>query len=197
MPVAFAQPPEAVEELTRTKIQEIARDKGFRVASLATAQPGQVSLGSGHPVYNLGLRDIVGATPVAQLPITSWRFIVQHEGAEATAAETLGAGPSRQPEFSSVNQGPFVSGTTNAFAAIAKDPAFADGNWEMRLLRVPALYVYAIWTHDTRGGGDRLRPVDPAPACLNAARSYTWDEFLSALRPEAEKRLAADDGMKG
>ena len=197
MPVSLAQPPQAVEELTRAKLVEIAGRNDFRVAALTAAKPEGLTLTSGHAVYNLGLRDLVNGTPLDRLAVTSWRFIVDTHGAEATAAETLGGHDAKAAEFSSVNAGPFVAGTTEAFAAVAKDPAFAQGQWESRVLRIPALYILAVWTHPTGAGDDLFRPISPAPPYLDPMRNYRWDEFVAAVRPEAEKRLAADDGMRG
>jgi hypothetical protein len=197
MPVTLAQPPEAVTELTRSKIQEIAQRRDFRVESLVAAAPDQISLSSGHPVYNLGLRDLLDGKPLAQRAITSWRFIVQNNNAESTAAETLSGGASGPAAFSSVNAGPFVQGTQDAFAAVSADPTFAAGDWEMRLLRIPALFILAVWTHDQSGEGDRLVPIEPAPSYLGAGKTYSWSEFLTAVRPYAEARLKTDDSPKG
>ncbi len=197
MPVSLAQPPQAVAELTRNKIQEIAQRQDFRVESLAAAVPAQISLSSGHAVYNLGLRDLLDGKSLEQRAITSWRFIVQNSNAEPTAAETLSGGASGPAEFSSVNAGPFVQGTKDAFAAVSADPAFAVGDWEMRLLRVPALFIMAVWTHEKSGKDDRLVPIQPAPTYLSAGKTYSWTEFLSAVRSYAEARLKADDGARG
>jgi hypothetical protein len=197
MPITLAQPPQAVQELTQGKLQDIARSGNFRIEALSVSKPEQIRLASGHPVYNLGLNDILSSKPAAQLALFSWRFIVQGSGPEAVAAETLAKGPSDQAEFSSVNSGPFVAGTTEAFAAVTKDPAFAKGDWEMRLLRIPALYIFAVWAHEKSGEGDRLRPVKPAPSFLDPSKTYTWSEFLNTIKAPAEQRLASDDGLRG
>ena len=196
MPFTLAQPPKAVTDLTQSKLQEIAAANGFRVQALANAKPEQIQLETGHPVYNLGLQDIVANLSLSQLQVSTWRFIVRSGAGEPSAAETLSSRGSRSAEFSSVNSGPFVAGTTEALAAISKDPTFANGSWEGRLLRVPALYIMAIWAHEGAGKNDRLRPVSPAPNFLNAAKTYTWAEFQEAIRPAAEEKLRADDGGK-
>jgi hypothetical protein len=192
MPISLAQPPQAVQELTQARIKEISSAGHFRVASLATAKPEQISIASGHPVYNLGLQEVVNNTPPANLQLSSWRFIVQGNGPEPTAAETLPAVAARAAEFSSVNSGPFVAGTTEAFASVMKDPTFTSGNWEIRLLRIPALYLFAVWVHEQNGSDDRLRPINPAPAYLDTAKTYTWNDFLAAIKPEAQQKLSSD-----
>ncbi len=197
MTVSLAQPPHAVEQVTRDRMQQIARQNDFRVEALVAAKPEQIRLDSGHPVYNVGLNDLVHGTPLARLPLTSWRFIVGSGTAAVSAAETLDGGAGGEARFASVNAGPFVDGTTQAFASVSKDPTFATGDWEMRVLRVPALYIFAVWTHDKAGNADRIRPIAPAPAYLDASRTYSWDEFVAAVRPQAEAKLAGDDGLRG
>ena len=197
MPVTLAQPPQAVETLTRDKVSALAERNELRVAPLVGAKAATLKLSSGHAVHNVGLRDLVAGTPLDKLGVTSWRFIVDGGHAESTAAETIGGAGTQAPEFSSVNAGPFVAGTVDAFASVAKDPTFAAGAWESRVLRIPALYILAVWTHATDGGQDRIKPISPVPAYLDGSKSYTWDEFLAAVRPEAEKKLAADDGLRG
>jgi len=197
MPITLAAPPQAVAELTENQIKAIAGAGNFRVEALSATKPEEIALSSGHPVYTLGLDDIVGGKAPAALVVSSWRFIVQASSAQPTAAETIGDGVSRAPAFSSVNSGPFVAGTINGFAAVSKDPAFATGDWEMRLLRAPALFIVAVWAHEKNGGADRIYPVAPAPAYLTAGKAYGWSDFLAAIKPVAEQRVKADDGLKG
>ncbi|MES1257861.1 MAG: hypothetical protein ABUS51_05510 [Acidobacteriota bacterium] len=197
MPIALGQPPAAVAELTRARIREIARQGNFRVAALAQAAPDSIDVASGHPVYNLGLDEVVAGKPLTDVPLNAWRFLVKSNREEHAAAETLQAGAAGGPEFSSVNSGPFVTGTADAFTALFRDPAFTAGDWEGRLLRIPALYIFAVWAHDKRGGDDRLRPVKPAPPYLDDSKTYTWKDFRDAILPAARQRLSMDDGLKG
>ena len=196
MPITLAEPPGAVAALTQSKLQEIAHGRGFRVPELAIVAPEQIRLASGHPVYNLGLSDIVAGRAPDQLKVSSWRFIVQ-SGGETTAAETLAGDAATGAQFASVNSGPFVAGTVGALAATLNDPEFVQGDWEMRLLRIPALSVLATWAHEKSGKGDQIRPIAPAPPVLDATRTYNWADFMAALRGAAQQRLAEDDGRKG
>ena len=55
------------------------------------------------------------------------------------------------------------------------------GNYEVRMLRVPALYVVALWLKDLDGDDDLIVPLVPAPAFLEAGRAYREAEFLDTL----------------
>jgi hypothetical protein len=197
MPVTFAQPPQQVAEVTQNKLQEMALGQHFRIAPLATAQASQIQISSGHAVYNIGLDDLLSNKPLSALPLTAWRFIVRSGATEAAAAETFTDPQKGTADFASVNSGPFVSGTITALQTIATDPAFAQGDWEGRMIRVPALYVMAIWAHDKKTGNDIIRVTAPAPPYLDTAKNYTWDEFKAAVAGPARERLATDDSPKG
>lgn len=51
-----------------------------------------------------------------------------------------------------------------------------EGTFELRLLRVPALYLVALWRHAS-AGDDLFMPLDPAPAPFEARRAYTDSDF--------------------
>jgi hypothetical protein len=196
MPVTFAQPPQQVAEVTRNKLQDMARQQHFRIASLAAAQPDQIEIASGHPVYNIGLQDLLSNKPLSSLPLTAWRFIVRSGATDAAAAETLTDPQQSTASFASVNSGPFVSGTIAALQSLSTDPAFAKGDWEGRMIRIPALFIMAIWAHEKASGEDIIRVSAPAPEYLDPRKSYTWDQFKAAVEGPAKQKLAFDDSPK-
>lgn len=197
MPLSFAQAPQNIAELTRSRIQDLATQHHLTVAPLVAANPSAIQMDSAHPVYNLGLREIVAGIPLGGVNVNSWRFLVRESSNQAAAAETLTAGRAGQPEFASVNAGPFVQGTEAAVRALQSDPAFAQGDWEVRLLRVPALHTFAVWAHSKAGSDDRFKPVEPVQPFLDANRTYSWTELLAAMKPAAEQKLSTDDGLRG
>ena len=197
MPVTFAEPPRQVTQITQRQLQDMAQQKHFTIAPLATAEPSKIELASGHAVYNIGLRDLLSDKPITAAPFTAWRFIVNAGASESAAAETLQDPEQGIPTFASVNSGPFVAGTIAALKTLATDPAFTKGDWEGRMIRIPALYVMAIWAHEKKTGADLIRPTAPVPPYLDAAKTYTWPEFKAALQQPAKQKLANDSDTKG
>jgi hypothetical protein len=197
MPVTFAAPPPQVAELTQRQLQDMAQHKHFTIAPLAAAEPSKIELASGHAVYNIGLRDLLTDKPITAAPFTAWRFIVNAGTPDSAAAETLQDPEQGIPTFASVNSGPFVTGTIAALKTLATDPAFTKGDWEGRMIRIPALYIMAIWAHEKKTGADLIRPTAPVPPYLDAAKTYTWPEFKAALQEPAKQKLANDDNTKG
>ena len=193
MPVTYVQPPPQVAETTINALREMAHQKHFRIAPLADAQPSQIKIASGHPVYNIGLTDILSNKPLSAMPLTAWRFIVDSGASDAAAAETFSDTHKGTASFASVNSGPFVAGTIAALAGLSTDPAFAKGDWEIRMIRVPALYIMAVWAHEKNSGNDIIRVTAPVPDYLDQKKSYTWNEFRAALEEPAKQKLAFDD----
>jgi hypothetical protein len=197
MPVTFAEPPRQVTQITQRQLQDMAQQKHFTIAPLATAEPSKIELTSGHAVYNIGLSDLLSDKPITAAPFTAWRFIVNAGASESAAAETLQDPEQGIPTFASVNSGPFVTGTIAALKTLGTDPAFTKGDWEGRMIRIPALYVMAIWAHEKKTGADLIRPTAPVPPYLDAAKTYTWPEFKAALLQPARQKLASDNDTKG
>lgn len=196
MPLSFAEPPQAVTEATRSALQDMARQHHFRIATLAAAQPAQIDLASAHAVYNIGLEDLVRDVPLSSVPLTAWRYIVRSGGSGVAAAEAHSDPQGGAPRFDSVNSGPFVAGTLSAIEGLSSDPAVAGGNWEARVIRIPALYILAIWAHEKASGKDIIRVMAPAPSYLDPAKSYSWDDFKAAVKGHAQQRLSFDDRPK-
>jgi hypothetical protein len=197
MPVIFTEPPRQVKEITERHLQDMAQQKHFTIAPLAAAEPTKIQLASGHAVYNIGLQDLLSNRPLTAAPLTAWRFIVDAGAPDSAAAEAVQDPEQGIPTFASVNAGPFVAGTIAALKSLATDPAFTKGDWEGRMIRIPALYIMAIWAHEKKTGADLIRVTAPVPPYLDATKTYTWQEFKAALQEPAKQKLTNDEDTRG
>jgi hypothetical protein len=75
--------------------------------------------------------------------------------------------------------------------AAEQHPATRESSYAVRLIRVPPLYVMALWLSDERGGDDLVMPMPPTPPYLEAGRPYRGDEFPNLLAEDARKRLGS------
>ena len=69
----------------------------------------------------------------------------------------------------------------------------AAGRFEPRFLEIPGINTSALGLKNLGEGKDRVFPVDPIPRFLRAQGSYSPDEFLGRVRPQADKWLGFDD----
>lgn len=180
--------PQAVDAIQR-RLAELAGRPEFRRRALATADIGQVSLAAPHDVYTLGLDRIVAGGSLDEAQPVGRRFLVMDDARAIAAAEVAGDDGSG---FSS-NEGRFVAATADAIRHAEQDPELADGRYELRLLRIPAIYLMALWLKDDDGGDGVVIPLEPAPPPLQAGRRYGPDELLRSLAGLAEQRLAMPD----
>lgn len=174
MPIRLAPaPPDAASKVRNAAASLIAQPPS--VHALAKAAP--VDLSDLHPVYAATAQDVLDGTVLAAAQLIGWRVIVSKDGQPLAAVES----------DASVNEGPFVAGTVEAVTAAEEKFAADARDYELRLLRIPAVYAIAIWLH--ANDADVLIPVAPAPASLRANEPLGEAAFTEALRPQAAKQL--------
>jgi hypothetical protein len=146
----------------------------------------EVSVTQPHRVFTATLNDVLVGRVLANAQETTWRYFLVHKGEEPFASAEVAGN-----EIANVNEGPFVQGTAVAMIAAEQLDAPRHRDYELRLLRIPALYTVAVWL--TAEGDDLLIPADPAPEPLVANQPYTEASFVEALRPLAEVRSGGDE----
>jgi hypothetical protein len=183
MPLSTIKPSAAVANVISGQLTRMATLGRFRTERLRGAAPADLSLAAPHPMYNLGLADVKGRDPLAKARLTAWRYLVL-DGEEVVAtAEAVQSSPRAKPVFSHTNEGPFVTSAAAAIVAAEQSPGVKAGRYKLTVLRVPALYVMALWLQDSnkKAPEDILIPLDPAPAGLKAGAEMTAEAFGEAL----------------
>jgi hypothetical protein len=191
MPVEFPTPPADADKAAADGVLEVHRAEGPARSRART--PRDVGRGrrlaAPHPVHNLRLADLEKPGRLRDAPLTAWRYLVEDRGAAVASAEVGVDERGAVRGFDHLNEGPFVAATRAALEAADRLPKVRDGRREARILRIPALYVMALWLKDLDGDDDVIVPMAPAPPYLEADRPYTEREFLKALaRPAKERR---------
>ena len=87
--------------------------------------------------------------------------------------------------------GPYVAATKLALSSAAKtNPEQHD--LLVRMLRLPQIYVYALWLHDeANANNDVIIPMAPAPAELPSGQTMTVAAFEDVIADLAKERLDA------
>jgi hypothetical protein len=176
-------------EAVREHLSEIAARPEFPERALTGSAPWAVSLSAAHEVYSAGVDELAAGRGLASASPVAHGFLVM-EGSNAIASveqDTEGGGVSS-------TEGPFADATARAIERAEEDPRLADGEYELRALRVPGLYLMAVWLKDLNGDGDVVIPLDPAPAPLEAGRSYGLQELEPELASMSRERLSFEEG---
>jgi hypothetical protein len=189
MTLRTAEPSREAIETVRAHLSDLAARPQFQHRLLGGAEPTQVALAAPHDVYAIGLDRLAEGAWLDAADVVGQRFLVLDDE-QAVASAELAAGGG----FES-NEGPFVGATAEAIRAAEASPDLVDGNYELRLLRIPGVYLMALWLRDEdgEGDGDVVVPLAPAPLPLEAGRHYAPAQLQPILRELAQERLAISD----
>lgn len=160
MPLNLPGPPSGVPDQVMSKLHAFADGGHFTTRALSAARKEQLSLSTPHQVFTIGLDDVTGGGGLDRARPVGWRFLIEEGGRPIASAETT-LFPDGTHEVSQTTEGPFVAATDDAVKAVKTLPELATGGFDLRLLRVPALYVWALWLH--AAATDLLVPLAPSP----------------------------------
>ncbi|HET6998209.1 MAG TPA: hypothetical protein VFI03_06430 [Solirubrobacterales bacterium] len=175
-----------------TEVAGLAARPEQRERYLGGAPVEKLKLAAPHLVYTLGLKDLAGNPGIDEAkPIGHRCLIMSNDDAVATAeiADPEGA------EGVTTTRGPFTEATVATIDEVEGWDEVRERDYELRLLRIPALYVMALWLHDGDGGEDLFSPLAPVPEGLDEHKRYTWAELTDILRPQAARLLDAPEGL--
>lgn len=181
MPIVTSElPPDAVDAVRRavSATQRFPRRRG-----------GALSLSSPHPIFTVALERLAaGDRPLEAAELVGWRALLEENKQVVAAVELPGAEPGKAGAL--VNRGAFVQSTIAALTMAERHKRVASERVELRLLRVNALYLLALWLHAAEGVDDLFVPLAPAPAPLLADTAYERTGFEAELSEMARSVVA-------
>jgi hypothetical protein len=154
-----------------------AADASAQLFSLA---PQTASWTTPHEVYQLDLDAVKANQGVAAAKPIAWRYLAPTAAPDRAVAAEVHLRANTHA-FAGWNEGPFVRGFSDQIQNVAADPDIQRGDFEPRLLRVPALYIVATWLRDRKSGHDIFIPLAPANPAVEPGRHYSRNEFEAAL----------------
>lgn len=160
MPLHLPNPPSDVPDKVKGKLQAFADEAKFSTKALRGARKDQLDLSTPHQIFTMGLDDIAAGAGLDAAQPVGWRYLVV-EGTQTIASAETTLAPDGTQEMSQFTEGPFVLSTDKTVKAVRKLPQLEAAGFELRLLRIPALYVMALWLHSP--AADLLVPLEPSP----------------------------------
>ncbi len=185
MSIRFAPEPRNGPVVVRAGLDRLAtRESPLKLSRDAFSA---LTLESSHAVYDLRADEISKGGDLSTAHLTGFRYLVKLSGASVAAAE-VHTGPDGEASLlANLNYGPFVEATARAFDSLSNMANTKASSYEARFLRFAAIFLIAIWLKEDNGA-DLIFPLAPAPDGIQAGRLYTADEFLTAIRPLAQRR---------
>jgi hypothetical protein len=189
MPLAFKPVPSDITDVIKTGLERMVSSQAFstpRLAKIVSRRP-EVSpaLFQALPVYHMALDELAEDGDLGAAVQTSWRYLLKVDDEVVASADAV-FGLNRKPVFSQVNEGPLLQGTVSAIQAADVE----RGEYEVRLIMVPALYTAALWLVDGTGGSDLVVPIAPCPSDLTPDKPIPVEKLLAVLRDAAKAVLA-------
>jgi hypothetical protein len=205
MPIKTPEPPPEAVEAVRTTLERRSEGRGgitemARPTRRRRREPA-TAIAAPHQVFNVGLIELAdGLDLLTAAKPTGWRFLVEDQAEPIGTAEvherTLKDAPLRDPLGTTTAQlttGPLGQALADAIHAAESLPEVQELSFELRLLRAPALYLMSVWLHGSR---DLFVPLAPAPAPLEANRSYGSPDFAAKLQLMAREALIAQQSAE-
>jgi len=196
MAITFARPSaESLRELDRgvRKVSSVDTELGGRLkararaAAAASAPLDQLP----HKIYTIGLEDLVAGGGRSRLKLIGDRYILEGAEGGASAGEVYFDEGGQTHTFAEVNLGPFTRRTVEAVAFLSKSRKIQADDYEFSVIRIPALYVFAVWLQHKEPEKDLVVILDAKQPLTARRKLRTLEAFLSALRKEARKALKA------
>ena len=199
MPITFPKAPRAANARLVGHLTELARERELP-HPMAAMRLETLSHSEAHPVYFVPLDALAQGKLLQAAKQTSWRYLLVQNGAAVAEAELSAGsrrakgGKSRTLEFASLTHGPFAGATVDALAAAERLPQVARQEYELRLLKIPAVYFVALWLH--AANDDILIPMGQPPGGLKRNEPYTEAAVVAALRDSAAQASRFDEAHR-
>ena len=187
MPLLTESPPKGIEKVLDATVSELVGHGALALGSRALP-----AVSAPIRVHNLGADAIAAGKGLAAVQPIGWLSTLTTDGEVRGTIEVIPARPARKGTASAegLRFGGFTTGPLQqALAAAIETAAKSSGRSEVQIavLRVPALYLLALWLRDK--GGDRLVPIAPCPSPLKAGEAYPAERALASLQEAAKSVL--------
>lgn len=169
MNISLPKCPKAVNDSLNAAVTPALR-------TLANLPSARWAMGEAHEVFYLPAIDLVHQVSLSNARLVAWRMSYT-AGNRAIAAEVDVSVRPDNTEVTALNEGPFASEPDAQLKALRQ--ARANGTFELRILRIPEVYLMAVWLHAREF--DLVVPLKPAPAGLLAGQEYSVRGLATAL----------------
>jgi len=143
-----------------------------------------------HPVYSADLTEVAAGRTLASARQVGWRVFVSKEVGGGRTAEVHWDEAEAAYVFGGVTEGGFVGETLDAIEEMGRLDEVRQGDYVLRILRIPGLSVYAVWLRSDSGGEDLVMPLGPTFGSLESGAVTSACDFDRALREPAAAVLA-------
>jgi hypothetical protein len=183
-------PPHAVSVINRLTQRPLTGAQMPRTdAKLKLSHLAQASVLSSLPVYVSQLHDVTASNLLVHARLISWLFFLRHADEPIVSAE-IKADDAQANPLIGLRRGPYEANLASALTVAQNDRRLSAIPSEVRLLRIPALSVFAVWLNTENFREDLLVPISPCIPQLQANHVYSASDLAVTLAPMATQKLS-------
>ncbi len=191
MPLKHKKPPQA--SLAALDVAEKAARGRGRVKDAVKKVKKDHGKHHPHPILVVDLVDLAGDAGLSKARQVGWRYLAEASKDDDYSLEVDVDSKGKKHSFGMVNKGPFVAATRKTLKDLGLKKEVKKGNYSYSMLRIPALFLVALWLqNEDEKGKDLIVPMEPSPDYLKAGQTYTPEEFHAAVRAPAQAILGAE-----
>jgi hypothetical protein len=186
--------------VVRSSLERLTVDGRLHLVGLAGQLVSDLRVGRGYPLYKCGVTDVLERRGLSAAVLSRWQFPLLDPGNRAIALADLVVKPDTDElRFSGVYTGSVLTSLAALHeCAEGLEPPDGGKDWSLRVLRIPSLFISALWLHDEQqietlpSNGDYLRVLATTASYDASDRLMTWQEVLSALEEPARRHVTLD-----
>lgn len=144
------------------------------------------------PIYTSTIQALLKGRMLADAVLTGWQYFLIADEAPQGVVEVSDFKPEAEPprSFDVLHPREYAD-LVNDVIARAEE---IEGKWELRILRVPAIYLLAVWLKD--GTENLLLPVVPPSSASLLQEVLSEEELTKRLTPLSLMRRDTPDRAK-
>lgn len=148
-----------------------------------------------YPIYDATLQSVLDRKPLDKPELAAWQYLVIGEDESVQGlAEIIPTEDGKGFAWNALYSAESAQALVNAIHDAEQDARTQRGTYELRVLRIPDVYLQAVWLQ-----GDResfLLPIDPVPSLLRRKGLMSDQQLADALKPLALRRRDRNDSER-
>ena len=185
MPLIHHRPPAAMQHALLAGLPDFTNSSDPAAGDLFKANQGQ-------EVYVLSLKDIKSGAGLRAKQDAGWRFVSAATPGGVGAAAHVSNDAHGTPVMRGISHGPEIAAAVRAAREVESLPEVAAQQFDMWVLRIPAVLVEAYWLKSSSGNKELIVPYHAGTTKLQLMKAYSVKEFLKIVGVLAHEFSAFD-----
>ena len=160
MSLRLATPPVGSKELLVASLRALQGAGGWGAAVEPEVTLDRVRVAAPHPIYASDPRALAAGVGLERGTLVAWRYLLKCEQVPIALAELGCEENGKGLQFANLTFGPPVLAFAETVRLVENRPEVRDGTYELRMIRMYAPRVRALWLKDRIGADDLIVPLD-------------------------------------